>query len=122
MKINLANLTDQELSALIADAMKEWASRQPGEQETQIVRQPAPEPRVVTVQEPPAKDKEFVLSIKTRLKCGQYIKAGERAAVSEIAEQYPQWVARQQLPTGKGTKVWRDAADLLGRYKPADER
>lgn len=122
MRIDLASLTDQELSALLMGAMKEWASRQPGHLETQIVRQPAPKPRVVTLKEPPEQDKEFVLSLKTRLMQGQYVKAGERAAVAEIAEHYPQWVLRQGLPTEKGTKVWRDAADRHSRYKPADER
>lgn len=122
MRIDLASLTDQELSALIMGAMKEWASRQPGQQETQIVRQPAPKPRVITVQEPPEQDKEFVLSLKTRLMRGQYIKAGEREAVAEIASEYPQWILRQGLPTEKGTKAWRDAADRDFRYTPADER
>lgn len=122
MKIDLASLTDQELSALLMGAMKEWASRQPGHQETQIVRQPAPKPRIITLKEPPERDKEFVLSLKARLIRGQYIKAGEREAVAEIAEHYPQWVLRQGLPTEKGTRAWRDAADRLCFYKPADER
>lgn len=122
MNIDLARLTDIELSALIMGAMKEWASRQPGLQETEIVRQPAPAPRVVTVAEPQALDKDFVLGIKTRLLEGKVITAGERAAVSEIAEKYPQWVLRQGLPTGKGTKVWREAADRLYRYPPAREQ
>lgn len=122
MKIDLANLNDQELSALIVGAMKEWASRQPGEQETQIVRKPAPNPRVITVAEPPLQDKEFVLTIKSRLQHGQYIKAGERSAVAEIADEHPEWVLRQGLPTERGTKAWRDAADRHFYYKPANER
>lgn len=126
MQTDMSRLTDKELSALIMAAMEEWASRQPEAQQAPIRRQTAaprmvPQPREVPVNEPPQPSKEVVLGIKTRLLHGKLITAAERAAVSTIAEKFPEWVLRQGLPTVKSNREWREAADRLYRYPPAKE-
>lgn len=121
MKINLTDLSDEDLSTLIIEAMEEWASRQGAMPRTIVSRRPTVTHQV-TIDEPPHEDKEFALYVKSMLVAGEYIKAGERQRVAEIAEQYPDWVRRQQLPTEKGTAAWRNAGRLLHRYAPAKER
>lgn len=122
MRIDLASLPDQELSALIMGAMKEWASRQPAHQETQIVRQPAPKPRIITVREPSQEEKDIVLNIKARLIEGELIVAAERAKVAELASQYPEWMGLQRMPHEKGTKAWREAAEFYRWQGKVQER
>jgi len=108
MKIELSQLTDAELANLIAAAMQEWgARREPGV--VTIRNRPAP---VVVLHEPGENDKNFCLHIAQRLRRGDYIKAGERGRVAEIAEKCGDWVVEQGLPTERGTGAWSKAAAM----------
>lgn len=121
MKIDFAALSDADLSALIVGAMQEWASRQDAPQGVVIERKAPPEPRVIVIHEPPHAEKQFALSIKTQLQRGLYITAADRRQVADIATRFPEWVARQGLPTSSGTAAWRDAKNFQSRYRPAEE-
>lgn len=117
---DFSHLSDRALSQLIAAAHQEWARRQ---QPTQSeAAQPPPAASPTSPAEPPEADKAFVLSVKTMVGEGCYIKAAERHRVAEIAEHFPDWVARQGLPCDAGTGSWRRAGEILHRYPPAKER
>ncbi|MDQ7989001.1 MAG: hypothetical protein REI09_05135 [Candidatus Dactylopiibacterium sp.] len=111
MKIELSGLTDIELITLISSASAELADRL--KNPTVVKRVPAVE-RTVLVKEPGADDKDFVLTIKSLVQKGGYIKAAERRRVAEIAANYPEWVSRQQLPTDSGTGSWGKARSFHG--------
>ncbi|SHL52020.1 hypothetical protein [Halomonas caseinilytica] len=116
--MNLSELTQPELVDLIQKASAELADRMA---QPEIERIPHQRPTVV-MREPPAEDKAFVLRVKTMVSKGVYIKAAERRRVAAIAEDYPEWVKQQGLPTERGTSAWRDASEALHLYKPADEQ
>lgn len=103
MKINLAELSDADLAALVAAAGTELARRL--FEGDRIVRRAAP-PQTVIVDEPDAASKDFVLYIAEQARAGKYIKAGERARVADIAETYPVWVKMQGLPTTRNAGDW----------------
>ncbi len=118
MKINLSELSDFDLATLIRSAAAELQSRL--SQEPIVTRVPAAE-RVVTVREPSESDKTYVLMLKSVLQRGGYVKAAERQRVATIAQQFPEWVRLQQLPTESGTAVWREAARFHSSKLPAEK-
>lgn len=115
--MNLSSFSQQELVDLIQKASAELADRMA---QPEIERIPHPRPTVV-MREPPAEAKAFVLRIKTMVSKGVYIKAAERSRVAAIAEDYPEWVKQQGLPTERGTSAWREAGEVHHLYPPADE-
>lgn len=121
MEIDVTQLSDQDLAQLIASAMQEWAGRQTApEQQAVIQRKPASEPRVVTITEPPQDMKDFVLRIKAMVSKGALITPGERKRVVKIAEDYPDWVTRQGLPTVNDTRAWHQASEQMYRHMPTE--
>jgi hypothetical protein len=72
-----------------------------------------PPPRVVTASAPPADDIDFCMYVKGMMEEGQYIKAGERQRVAEIAEKYPEWVRLNHLPTTSNAGDWRRKGEYL---------
>lgn len=108
MKINFESLTDHELADIITAAAEEWQLRQPRDHRTVVNRNPAMQPKVVTIDEPAQRDKDFVLHVKAKAASGELIRAAERRGVASIAENFPEWVIRQGLPTEGGTSAWRD--------------
>lgn len=117
MKIDITKLTDTELADLIAAAMQEWGARRAPSVITERHR-PA---QVVVLHEPDDADKAFCLHIAQRLHRGDYIKAGERGRVAEIAETCSAWLVKQGLPTERGTGAWNKAAAMY-RVGFAEER
>lgn len=110
MKIDLETLSTHELARLIKSASAELESRLNTEPVVQRVPAPA---LVVILREPPAEEKDFVLMVKAATKQGQYATADERRRVAEIAEKFPEWVARQGLPTTHNNGDWRKSQQRL---------
>lgn len=117
MKINLEPLSNHDLARLIREASALLAQRL--DESPQIIREPAPRP-VIHVAEPSEADKDFCLYIKGVLMDGGYIKADERRRVAGIAEEYPQWVRMQGLPTRSNTAPWRGAQQYHGQRRPRE--
>ena len=108
MKIDFESLTDHDLADLIMGAAEEWKLRQRQDHKTVVRRNPALQPKVVAIDEPPENEKRFVLHIKAKAAGGELIVASERRGVAAIAEKYPDWVKRQELPTEGGASAWRN--------------
>jgi hypothetical protein len=62
------------------------------------------------MREPDEDQKDFVLVLKARLKRGEYITASERQDAAKIADEFPQWMRLQGMPSGSGTGEWRKAS------------
>lgn len=110
MKINVAELSDADLAALVAAAGAELARRL--SEDDRIVRRPSP-PQTVVVDEPDESSKDFVLYVAGLVKSGQYIKASERARIAAIAASYPAWVKMQGLPVSSNAGEWNRARSYL---------
>lgn len=104
MNINFSELPDKDLAELISAAMNEWSARQAPKVVTE--RNAAPT-ITVTIQEPPAEDKDFVLMIATLFRRGEYIRTADRRRVSDIADNYGAWVRRQGLPDTHNAGDWK---------------
>lgn len=118
-EISITKMPDAELVRIINVASAELARRM----QVQLPELPAasvvPSDKLsVTTRDdnrPPAPDRgdrDFCLHIAQRLRSGEYIKAGERERVAQIAAAYPNWARLQSLPAGKGTGPWRKAAAM----------
>lgn len=62
---------------------------------------------VRTLRVPAEDDADFVLMIAARVKSGDYVKAGERERMAEIAQEFGEWVRRQGLPTTHNAGDWQ---------------
>jgi hypothetical protein len=104
-----SGFTNAELAALIRAASVELERRLASV--TAVLVEPPP--RTVTIGVPDADDVDFCMYVKGLLAKGGYVKAEERARVAEIAEKYPEWVKRNQLPTSAGAGAWRRAGEYI---------
>lgn len=114
MNINFSELPDKDLAELISAAMCEWSARQAP---TVVTERRTTQPAKVTIQEPTPEDKDFVLMIATLFRRGDYIRAADRRRVSDIADNYGDWVRRQGLPTTHNAGDWKrsTARTVVGR-------
>lgn len=118
MQIDFEKMTSHELARIIKAASSELERRL---NDTPIIeRTPAPR-TVITVQEPPATDKDFVLALKAALQSGNYATAAERRRCAEIAEKYPSWVRSQGMPTTHNAGDWNRSRQNQSRPR-AKER
>lgn len=115
--MNLSALSSLQLAELIREASAELAARLAAP-EIQRVRD---EPRLVVLREPPEEDKVFVLKLKTFVSSGGYATAADRNRIADLATSYGPWIARQGLPTERGTGPWRKLAEG-SRINAARER
>jgi len=112
MNINLNTLSDAEIATLIQSAAAELAGRLSASPAAQppVASPPAAGPR-----DAPSEDEvDFCMYVKGLLQSGQYIKAGERQRMADIASRHASWVRRQGLPTDAGTGSWKHAQHYLG--------
>ena len=115
--MNLADYSTLQLIELMQAVAAELATRHA----TPKIDRVKSEHSVVVLREPPEDEKQFVLYVKGLVQKGDYISAAERGRVADIAVEYGPWVARQQLPTERGTGPWRKLAER-SRVRPARER
>lgn len=116
--MNLSEYSTLQLVEIINQASGELAQRL---SEPNIERVKAEQP-TITMRTPNDDDRDFVLRLKTAVLRGGYATAAERNRIAELAEQgFDTWIARQGLPTDRGTWAWRKLAER-SRKAPAKER
>lgn len=115
--MNLADYSTLQLIELMQTISAELATRH----SAPVVERVKSEQPLIVLREPPDDDKKFVLYVKGLAVKGAYITAEERGRVADIATDYGPWVARQGLPTERGTGPWRKLS-ARGKVTPARER
>lgn len=110
MTIELSKLSDLQLLSLISEATAELSARAAKPLEQRIADPTRP---TVTIREPDAEQKEFVMMIKGKMQRGDYIRASERHDVAAITSIYPEWSRKQRMPTSPGASAWRSAAEHM---------
>lgn len=115
--MNLTELSAQQLVKLIGEASAELSARMT----SPVIERVKAERTLVVLREPTDDDKDFILRIKSVVAAGGYVLARERDRVAEIASDFGPWVARQGLPTERGTGAWRKLAQR-SRIPAAQER
>lgn len=109
--MNLHNMSDAELLALIAEAAQTLRGRAgalPVSSAAQPLTATARDPRIAAlISAPDEADQDFCLMLAARIRGGGYVKAHERERVAAIAQDYPAWVRRQGLPTVHNAGEWQ---------------
>ncbi len=121
MRIKFASISDAELAELIAGASAELHGRLVAVG-SDVIRKPAPRSATIIVDEPTCDDKDFMLSVKSQMLQGQYVRSEDRSRFKAIAAAFPAWIKVQGLPDDPGGTAGRRWAERNVRYAPAPER